>query len=71
MGNWELVDGLDSVEYFLAYEELLKAIETGIILLILDIRKTVLTKRSQDLLRPFFYNSTVLTKKVSCHLVYV
>ena len=46
MGNWELVDGLDSVEYFLAYEELLKAIETGIILLILDIRKTVLTKRS-------------------------
>ena len=27
MGNLELVDGLDAVEYFLANEELLKAID--------------------------------------------
>ena len=32
--------------------------------------QTVPTKRSQDLPRPFFYNSTDLTKKVSCHSVY-
>ena len=31
--------------------------------------QTVQTKKSQDLPR-LFYNSTVLTKKVSCHLVY-